>query len=228
RVGDDHVVADVAVVRQVHVRHEEAALPHGRLPGRRGSPVDRAVLPDHGPIAHFDPGVFAAVLQVLRVVAQHAAVPDLHAVADLDVALEHRVRRDLTALPDRHARADDHVRPDGDVAADVGGGIDQGGPVDHRSTTVAIMSASATTCPSTYPTPFILHVLPRNCSISSSKRIWSPGTTGRRNFTLSSDMKYTTLSETSCPSKWLISSMPPTWAIASMISTPGMMGWPGK
>ncbi len=22
--------------------------------------------------------------------------------------------------------------------------------------------------------------------------------------------------------------MPPTWAIASMISTPGMIGWPGK
>ena len=189
RVGDDDIVSDVAVVGEVHVRHEETALPHGRLPGRRGSPVDGAVLPDHRRVAHFDPGVLAAVLQVLRVVAEHAAVPDPHAGADLDVALEHRVRGDLAALADRHPRSDDRVWPDRDVAPDVRGGIDQGGPVDHRSTTVAIMSASATTCPSTYPTPFILHVLPRNCSISSSNRIWSPGTTGRRNLTLSSDMK---------------------------------------
>ena len=31
RVGDDHVVADVTVVRQVHVRHDEAAGAHGGL-----------------------------------------------------------------------------------------------------------------------------------------------------------------------------------------------------
>src|SRR3989449_5758717 len=103
---------------------------------------------------------------------------------------------------------DDRVRSHRHVLRHVGRLIDERGSVDHLSTTIAIISASATTCPSTYPTPFILQVFPRNDSISSSKRIWSPGTTGRRNFTWSSDMKYMTLSSTFWPSKWLIRSIP--------------------
>src|SRR2546429_4151507 len=122
-------------------------------------------------LADLDPGVFPLVLQVLGVVAEHAAVADLHPLAELDVALEHRVRGDVTTLAHGDVRPDDGVGTDGDVAVDVGRGIDERGPVDHRSTTDAIMSASATTCPSTNPTPFILHVLPRNWTISSSKRI---------------------------------------------------------
>jgi hypothetical protein len=51
------------------------------------------------------------------------------------------------------------------------------------------MSASATVSPSTRATPRILHTLPRSWITSTSKRSWSPGFTGRRNFTLSSDMK---------------------------------------
>src|SRR6058998_1270588 len=115
--------------------------------------------------------VSSLVLQVLGVVAEHAAVADLHPLAELDVALEHRVRGDVTTLAHGDVRPDDGVGTVGDVAVDVGRGIDERGPVDHRSTTDAIMSASATTCPSTNPTPFILHVLPRNWTISSSKRI---------------------------------------------------------
>ena len=38
-------------------------------------------------------------------------------------------------------------------------------------------------------TPLILQTVPLSCTTSSSKRSWSPGLTGRRNFTLSSDMK---------------------------------------
>src|SRR5437773_3866789 len=171
RVGDNHIVAHMAVVREVHVGHEEAAPPNRRLAGRLRPAVDRAVLPNHRRVAHLDPGVFSLVLQVLRVVAEHAAVADLHPVAELDVALEDRVRGDVTALAHGNVRPDDGVGTDRDIAIDVGGRIDERGPVDHRSTTDAIMSASATIWPSTYPTPFILHVLPRNWTISSSKRI---------------------------------------------------------
>src|SRR5439155_16361983 len=160
----------------------------GLAGGRRAS-VDGAVLADHGRAADLDPRVLALVLQVLRVVADNGAIPDLHAPPEPHVALQHRVRGDVTALADRHVRADDRVRAHGRVVRQLCRRIDQRGPVDHFSVTIAIISASATTCPSTYPTPFILHVLPRNWTISSSKRIWSPGTTGRRNFTLSSDMK---------------------------------------
>src|SRR5439155_20833147 len=227
-VRDDDVVTDDAVVRHVHVRHQEAALPDRRLARRRRAAIDRAILANDGAVADLDPGLLALVLQVLGVVPDHTAVADLHAGAESGVALQHRVRRDSAPLSDRHLGPDDRVRPHRYILGDVGRLIDERGTVDHLSTTIAIISASATTCPSTYPTPFILQVFPRNDSISSSNRIWSPGTTGRRHFTLSRDMKYITLSSTFWPSKWLIRSIPPTWAIASMISIPGMIGCPGK
>jgi len=189
RVRDDHVVADRTVVCDVHVRHQEAALAHRRLPRGRRPPVDRAVLAQDGAIADLDPGLRPLVLEVLRVVADHGSVPDLHARAELRVALDHDVRCEHAAVTQRDPRTDDRVRADGHVVAEMRRGIDERGAVNHRSVTMAIISASATTWPSTYPTPFMRQVLPRNCSISSSKRIWSPGTTGRRNFTLSSDMK---------------------------------------
>ena len=63
----------------------------------------------------------------------------------------------------------------------------------HLSRTTAPISASHTIWPSTFATPYILHIMPRTCSISSSNRSWSPGFTGRRHFTLLSDVKYTTL-----------------------------------
>ena len=176
-------------MRDVHVRHEEAARPHRRLAGRGAAAVDRAVLPDDRPAADLDPRLLALVFQVLGIVPDDRAVPDLHAVAHPRVALEDGVRRDPAALAYGDPWADHAIRPDRNVGAELGGRIDERGPVDHLSTTIAIISASATTCPSTNPAPFILHVLPRNCTMSSSKRIWSPGTTGRRNFTLSSDMK---------------------------------------
>src|SRR5204863_9779836 len=112
-----------------------------------------AVLPHHRRVADLDPGVFPLRLQGQRVVAELAPVADRHPLAELDVPLEHRVRGDVTTLAHGDVRPDDGVGTDGDVAVDVGRGIDERGPVDHRSTTDAIMSASATTCPSTNPTP---------------------------------------------------------------------------
>ena len=91
---------------------------------------------------------------------------------------------------------------------------------------MAAISPSATTSPSTVATPRILHTRPRICVISMSNRIWSPGLTGRRNFTLSSDMKYTTFLWASLSGP--MSRTPPTCAMASMINTPGMIGCPGK
>src|SRR2546422_10625651 len=113
----------------------------------------------------------AQVLQVLRVVAEHAAVAHLDSRAELHVALEHGVRGDVAAVSHGDPRPDDGVRPHRDVPAHVGGGVDEGRAVNHLSTTDAIISASTTSCPSTYPSPFILHVFPRKLSISSSKRI---------------------------------------------------------
>ncbi len=56
----------------------------------------------------------------------------------------------------------------------------------------------------------------------SRNRSWSPGTTGRRNFAPSMPMKYMSLLPGS--STELSISIPPTWAMASRMSTAGMTG----
>ena len=81
--------------------------------------------------------------------------------------------------------------------------------------------------------PAIFHILPPVLKASFSNLIWSPGTTGFLNLTLS--IETNKISPISPISPLSITfgidkraSTPPTCAIASMISTPGIIGLPGK
>src|SRR5205085_2278741 len=96
------------------------------------------------------------------------------AIADLALRADERPWTDAHVLAERCRRRDD------------GRGVDL--PV-HASRTIAAISASATISPSTFAIPFMRQMRPRTCITSSSNRSWSPGFTGLRHFTLSSDMK---------------------------------------
>src|ERR1700722_10971536 len=227
------MVADVTVVREMHVRHYEAVSPDARPPRLCRATIDGRILADDGPLADLDVGFLAVELEVLRVATQNRSDADGDRPAQRDVALQRGARREYAAVADHALFAHDRVRTNPHSFTDLRVRADQRGRMDHgrhggghRSRTMAAMSASATTSPSTLATPRILHTRPRICVISTSKRSWSPGRTGRRNFTLSSDMKYTTLLSASVIPP--MSSTPPSCAIASMISTPGMIGCPGK
>src|SRR5690606_20755471 len=138
-------------------------------PRGRGGAVDRGVLADDRPLADLDPGLLAAVLEVLRRAAQDAADAHLHRLREAHVALERHARADATAARDADIGADDRERADLDVVGDLRRRVDQHGGMDvlaHRSTTCAIISASQTRWPSTNATPRILQVRPRNWSIS--------------------------------------------------------------
>src|SRR5687767_12600171 len=158
-----------------------------------GPAVDRHIFTDDSAITDLRRGLFAAVLEILRGPADYAADADLHPAAKRDVSLQGRTGSDHTVIADNAIFTHHRERADLDSLAELDIGRDDRARMDartrHRSRTIAAMSASATTSPSTFPTPRILHTLPRSWTISSSKRIWSPGLTGRRNFTLSSDMK---------------------------------------
>ena len=136
-------------MRDVHVRHEKAARPDRRLSGRRAAPIDRAIFPNDRAAPDFHPGFLALVLEVLRVVTDDRAIADFDAVADARIALDDRVTGERAAVAHRDARPHNAVRSDGNVGAELGSRIDQGRAMNHRSTTIAIISASATTCPST-------------------------------------------------------------------------------
>src|SRR3989442_15719230 len=121
-------------MRDMHVRHEEAARAHRRLAGRGAAAVDRAVFPNDRAVADFDPRLLALVFQVLRIVADDRAVADLHALADARVALQHGVGRDAAALPHGDAWPDHAVWPDRHVGAELGGRLDPSGPLEPLST----------------------------------------------------------------------------------------------
>ena len=111
-------------------------------------------------------------LAALRIGPEHGAFVEDAVGADRDVAIEQHVGPQARPVADRHPRSDDAVRTDGHVpphlgrlvddcgrvdALDGGGGLHGHAPV-QRSTTRAIMSASATTWRSTMPTPRIFAV----------------------------------------------------------------------
>src|SRR5205823_11428012 len=191
-IGQNHIVPDVAIMSKMHVGHEQTVFADGCLERVRRSAIDRGVFANHGALPDLDRRFLSGKLQILWRPAQYGSHSDLNVLAELDVSFECRARGDNTSTGNHAIVADDRKRADFDIGGDLGVRRDDCRrvyPRRHRSRTIAAMSASATTSPSTLPTPRILQTVPRSCVISSSKRIWSPGFTGRRNFTLSRDMK---------------------------------------
>src|SRR5688572_25478416 len=116
-VRDDDAIAKVTVVREVHVRHEEAVLPHGRAKGLRRPAVDRGVFTDPRAFTDLDPGLLALELEVLGITAKYRADADANAWREPHVALEDRARVEdavvahLAPVAHDHARTDLHVLP---------------------------------------------------------------------------------------------------------------------
>ena len=172
-VGDDHVIADMTIVRQMHIAHQEAVAADARRDRVRGATIDGRVLAHGGFVADVDPRFLASILQVLRIATQDRADADLHAFSEPHIALECRTGGDVGAVANAALRTDDRPRPDFDVLPEVRRRIDECRCMNthrHRSRTIAAMSASVTTCPSTVATPRILHMVPRICSTSISIR----------------------------------------------------------
>src|SRR5436190_5491757 len=183
-VGEDGVIADLAVVREMHVSHDPVVVADPRDADiERGAAIHRDVLADGVAVADLDRRVLAAILLVLRRRAERGKMEDLVVAADLDAAVEHDVRADPCALAHLDLRTDDAVRTDRDVARELRRGVDQRRPVDlaHLPAIPCMAQrivASATTWPTTRATqPNLL--MPRNSrSMCTSISSWSPGTTG--------------------------------------------------
>src|SRR5690606_10141688 len=180
-VGEHHVVAELAVVGDVRVGHQQAVAPDHRAPGGGRAAVQGRELPDERAVSDLQGRTLALELQILRIRAQDGPVRDLAILPERGVTLHGDPRADLGAVSDPHPRADDGPGSDHDTFAelririDEGGGVDAGlaacpdGGIAHLSTILAMNSASATRWSSTNPSPRILHVFRLSWSISSSK-----------------------------------------------------------
>ncbi len=127
---------------------------------------------------------------VLRVRADRRELEDAVLLADARLALDHDVRADARAAADRHARPDHRVRADLDafgehrVRRHDGGGVDDG-----RHPGITIISALATSLPSTVATVLNFQIVRMRRSSFALSTTWSPGTTGRRKRALSMPAK---------------------------------------
>src|SRR5208283_5308834 len=250
-VGQDAAVSDLAVVADVHVGHDEAAIPQaGDAAAARGPARDGDRLANGVIVAQLAARGLARVLQVLRRDADRGEGEDAVAAAEGEMAVEHDVGDELALL------AEDDVRADGAERADAAGGgnlraigNDRAGmdaahsakapagaaaacSAGLRSVIAHMTVASQATLPSTVATPRILTALERQLRTVTSMRNWSPGTTGLRNLAASMLRKTISLLARSAAEYSVSSSAAPACAMASTMSTPGMMGksgkWPAK
>src|SRR5262249_34327954 len=118
-VRDEDAVANVAIMREVHVRHDEAALADARLERRRGAAIDGRVLAHRTALADFDEGLLTLELEILRIAAEDRTAADADAWPEVHVALEDRTERERAAIADDAAVADVRVGSDADPLTDL-------------------------------------------------------------------------------------------------------------
>jgi len=98
-IGHHHVVADDAIVRDVAVGHEEAAIAEPCSAALARTAVHRDAFTQ--PVVVPDFGIGQAIrleLEVLRVAADHRVFGDAVARAHAGVALDHGMRGDLAIV----------------------------------------------------------------------------------------------------------------------------------
>ena len=118
-IAEDGVTAQVTVVGDVHVRHEQVAVPdRGLATATRGATIDRDELAERVALADDEPRPLALVLQILRRQADrghredHRLVPDRGLTVDDDGGADHAAGADRDIGTNRAVRTDDRPLAD--------------------------------------------------------------------------------------------------------------------
>src|SRR3954466_6846382 len=106
-VGQNHIVADVEIVTEVNVGHQQTVLAYARLERLRGPPVDGRVFPNDGAFANLYRRLLAGELQILWQTPENAANSNFHIGRERHVALERCARRNHASVADDAVFADD-------------------------------------------------------------------------------------------------------------------------
>src|SRR3989344_5141692 len=118
-VGENRMIADTAVVRDMTIRHDEIVMADPRhTAAGNGAATERAILPDDVTVADLQPGRLALVTQMLGGVPQRRELIDSVVFSDARRSVDHDMRADPGVIADLHARADNAERPEMNVFAD--------------------------------------------------------------------------------------------------------------
>src|SRR5881396_3446750 len=181
-IGEDRVVADLAVMRDMHVGHDPVVAAdacHAHV--LHGAAAESAVLADGVAVADLERGRFAGVFLVLGRPAERAESENSVLSAYASPPLDHHVRPDRGALPYLDVLAYDRIGSHRHPRAELRSGMDDGRRVNHMGRSVHKIFASAASASPTrawaanFQSPRALR------STATSSRSWSPGTTGRLN-----------------------------------------------
>jgi len=111
-VGEDRVIAHLAVVRQMHIGHDPVVVAHrGHGPVARRADVEGAKLADRVAVPNHQLTRLIVVLLVLGHSTQGVELKDSIVAADRGVAFDHAVAGHGGSSTDAHMRADHGVRP---------------------------------------------------------------------------------------------------------------------
>ncbi len=185
-VREDRVAPDEAVVGDVHLGHEQVVRPDaGEPPGPGGPPVDGRPLAEDVAVADLDAAGLSAELEVLRHEPDRAEREEAIVLAHARVALDHHVRVEhrpptqACLVPDDAERPHLHARLEHGARRDPREGVDVGqGQRRHLEQQPGLGRARRSPAPRRGSG----RDRPRRCTSRTSRRSWSPGTTGRRNF----------------------------------------------
>src|SRR5699024_709 len=150
--------------------------------------IDRDVFPYRVAIADGQCRRLARILFILRNTADGAESVKRVVTANSCMAVNNTMRAHFAAGPSSDVLSQNAVGTDADIVSQGSrrindcGGVDQITHAPSSNGRMAHMSlASATTCPSTLAEAEYLHMTRLMRSATTSRRSWSPGTTGWRN-----------------------------------------------
>ncbi len=142
-VGDHHVVAHQAIVRQMHVGHQQAVLPYGGALPVGGAAVDGDALAHGGAIPDFGGGFFAGEFEVLRNGGDHRAGKNAAVGTDARAVHDGGVGADPRAVADGDIRRDGGERLDHNVIADACIRVDAGQFGNAHASALALVFAAS-------------------------------------------------------------------------------------
>src|SRR5262249_19689531 len=132
-VGKRRVVADHAIMRDVHISEKQIALADRGLPAiLRGADMNGDELANDIVVADHEPRGLAAVFAILRNLADGRELKDAIARADLRAAGQHHVRTDHGPRADRDLGTDNRERAYFDIVCKLCTGIDQSRRMNAR------------------------------------------------------------------------------------------------
>src|SRR5882762_1754317 len=181
-IGKDRVVADPAIMRDMHIGHDPVVVADARNARvLHGAAAESAIFADGVAVADLERRRLPTVFLVLGRSAERTESENSILSSYASSPLDQHVRPDRGPLPYRDVLADYRIRPHRYSRGELRAGMNDGRRVNHIGRSVHKIFASAASASPTRAWAANFHRPRALRSTVTSSRSWSPGITGRLN-----------------------------------------------